>query len=37
VAGLKVNEAVGGRSVIVLTDDAMPVEPLLSVTVKTTV
>lgn len=36
-AGVRVNDAVGGRSVIVLTADAVAVAPLLSVTVSVTV
>jgi hypothetical protein len=37
LAGLKVNDAVGARSVIVFVADAMLVEPLSSVTVRVTV
>jgi len=36
LAGVKVKDAVGALSVIVLVADDMPVEPLLSVTVKVT-
>ena len=37
LVGLNVNDAVGARSVIVFIADAILVEPLLSVTVSTTV